>query len=134
MSSAHFGKKQTTLLIAVLFYKETTVEDGVEDPTRLTKKYYNFVSEYLGHNNIFYNKCMVVLLDNLKTELPFQFTNIYNVTDGGSHFVSRYAFWDLGRTSRLYSKSFFIISIFLICSLVRNQDPPSDMSTTAWKG
>jgi hypothetical protein len=114
MSSSHFGKKQTTLLVAVVFYKETTVIDGVEE-TRLVKKYYDFVSEYLGHNNVFYNKCMVILLDQLKTDIPFKFNKIYNVTDGGSHFASRYAFWDLGRTSRLYSNLSFILFFYSDC-------------------
>ena len=86
MSSSHFGKKQTTLLIAAVFFKQAMEETG---EFRLVKKYYDFVSEYLGHNNIFYIKCMAILLDELKQEI--QFTKIYNVTDGGSHFVSRYA-------------------------------------------
>ena len=103
MSSSHFGKRQTTLLVAVVFFKETIIVDG-EEHSRLVKKYYDFVSEYLGHNNVFYNKCMAILLDQLKTDIPFEFSKLYNVTDGGSHFVSRYVFWDLGRTSRLYSK------------------------------
>ena len=102
MSSSHFGKRQTTLLVAVVFFKQRSI-DG-EDESILVKKYYDFVSEYLGHNNVFYNKCMAILLDQLKTDIPFEFSKLYNVTDGGSHFVSRYAFWDLGRTSRLYSK------------------------------
>ena len=108
MSSSHFGKRQTTLLVAVVFFKETIIVDG-EEHSRLVKKYYDFVSEYLGHNNnIFYIKCMAILLDELKTDVPFEFTKLYNVTDGGSHFVSRYAFWDLGRTSRLYSKLIYL--------------------------
>ena len=73
----------------------------------MQKKYYDFVSEYLGHNNVFYNKCMRMLLDQLKDDdvLPFDFSKLYNVTDGGSHFASRYAYWDLGKTSRKNSKS-----------------------------
>ena len=108
MSSSHFGKRQTTLLVAVVFFKQAMDENG---EFRLVKKYYDFVSEYLGHNNIFYIKCMAILLDELKHQI--QFTKLYNVTDGGSHFVSRYAFWDLGRTSRLYSK----FPLFFICFL-----------------
>ena len=106
MSSSHFGKKQSTLLVAVVFYKESVEVDGVTKP-RLAKKYYDFVSEYLGHNNVFYNKCMRMLLDQLKDDdvLPFDFSKLYNVTDGGSHFASRYAYWDLGKTSRKNSKS-----------------------------
>ena len=106
MSSSHFGKKQSTLLVAVVFYKESVEVDGVTKP-RLAKKYYDFVSEYLGHNNVFYNKCMRMLLDQLKDDdvLPFDFSKLYNVTDGGSHFASRYAYWDLGKTSRNNSKS-----------------------------
>ena len=133
MSSSHFGKRQTTLLVAVVFFKETTIVDG-EEHSRLVKKYYDFVSEYLGHNNVFYNKCMAILLDQLKTDVPFEFSKLYNVTDGGSHFVSRYVFWDLGRTSRLYSKFlFFIYLSFLILSIIRNQDPSSDIPSSTWK-
>jgi hypothetical protein len=90
MSFEHFGKKQTTLLIASVFYKNG---DG-----ELQKCYYDFVSEYLGHNNIFYEKCLTILLDELAHKIPQKI--LYNVSDGGNHFVSRYAFWDLGIISR----------------------------------
>jgi len=105
MSSSHFGKKQTTLLIATVFYKDSTILEGEDNDPKLVKKYYDFVSEYLGHNNVFYMKCMTILLDQLKEDVPFEFKKLYNVTDGGSHFVSRYAYWDLGKTSRSYSKT-----------------------------
>jgi len=95
MSFEHFGKKQTTLLIASVFYKN--------DEGELVKFYYDFVSEYLGHNNVFYAKCMVILLDELNHKIPQTISTLYNVTDGGSHFVSRFAFWDLGQTSKIYS-------------------------------
>jgi hypothetical protein len=108
MASSHFGKKQTTLLVAVVFYKHSADGELI-----LVKNYYDFVSEYLGHNNVFYNKCMNVLLDELKTKIPFEFTKMYNVTDGGSHFASRYAYWDLGKTSRTHSELLKRISFIL---------------------
>ena len=77
MSSAHFGKKQTTLLIVTVFYKDTVNLEGGSAEPRLIKKYYDFVSEYLGHNNVFYMKCMTILLDELKTAVPFKINMIY---------------------------------------------------------
>ena len=94
MSSSHFGKKQSSLLIAVLFYRD---EDNI-----LKKFYYDFVSEYLGHNSVFYEKCMSILYEEIKQTMEFEITAIYNVTDGGSHFVSRFAFWSVGKFAKHY--------------------------------
>jgi hypothetical protein len=93
MSFQHFGKKQSALLVATVFYQEGKT---------LEKRYYDFVSEYLGHNNVFYGKCMTILLDELQNTLKQNISTLYNVTDGGSHFASRFAFWDLGQTSKSY--------------------------------
>jgi len=94
MSSSHFGKKQSTLLIAAVFYKNANRE--------LEKTYYDFVSEYLGHNHVFYEECMGILLEELRSIVEFEITAIYNVTDGGSHFVSRFAYWSLGKFAKHY--------------------------------
>lgn len=94
MSSSHFGKNQSTLLVAVVFYRD--------DNNKLTKVYYDFISEYLGHNSTFYSKCYAVLLEELKIALHFDIKVLYNVSDGGSHFVSRFAFWSLGEFCRFY--------------------------------
>jgi hypothetical protein len=84
MFSSHFGKKQTTLLVVTVFYRN--------DDNEVVKTYYDFISEYLGHNNIFYEKCMKILLEKLSNTLQFQIKSIYNVSDGRNHFVNRYAF------------------------------------------
>ena len=105
MSSSHFGKRQSTLLVAVVFYKDSVILEG-EDKPRLITKYFDFVSEYLGHNSVFYIKCVNILLDELKNGnvLPFDISWLYNVTDGGTHFASRFVYWDLGKQSRTFSK------------------------------
>ncbi len=99
MSSSHFGKKQTTLLISTVFYKSSTNE--------LQKIYYDFVSEYLGHNSIFYQKCFGILIEELKSTLNVDINAFYNVTDGGNHFISRYAFWSIGNYAHHYSTFFY---------------------------
>ena len=94
MSSSHYGKKQSSLLIAAIFYKN----DG-----KTEKIYYDFVSEYLGHNITFYQKCMGIMLEEIQKEVNFKISVIYNITDGGNHFVSRYAYWSIGQFSKHYS-------------------------------
>jgi len=68
MSSSYFKKKQSSLLIAVLFYRD---DDNV-----LQKFCYDFVSEYLGHNSVFYEKCMSILYEEIKQTLEFNITAI----------------------------------------------------------
>lgn len=94
MSSSHFGKKQSTLLIATIFYKN--------DDKKNCKLYYDFVSEYLGHNSAFYEKCMGILIEEIRNKLNLSIDAIYNITDGRNHFVSRYAYWSLGKYARYY--------------------------------
>jgi hypothetical protein len=93
MSSSHFGKTQTTLLVAVVYY----VNNG-----EIVKVYYDFVSEYLGHNSVFYDKSMGILIEELQASLHFSIDTVYIVSDGGNHFVSRFSFWTLGEYSRYY--------------------------------
>jgi len=106
MSFSHFGKSQSTLLVAVVFY--------LSDDNQLIKVYYDFISEYLGHNSTFYSKCLAILLEELKIALHFDVKALFNVTDGGSHFVSRFAFWSLGEFSSFYGKDKNIIDMQIL--------------------
>ena len=84
-ASSHFGKTQTTLLTATVYFR--TQEGKIEH------QYFDFVSSYLSHNDYFYGRAFEVLVTHLLEELELDIDKIFNVTDGGKHFVSRYAFW-----------------------------------------
>jgi hypothetical protein len=88
ISTSHYGKKQSTLLVATVHY--------INDKGERTTRYFDFVSTYLSHNFLFYDKSYEVLVKELKELIPRKFTRIINITDGGNHFISKYAFWNLG--------------------------------------
>ncbi len=91
ISSSHYGKQQSTLLVATVHY--------INDKRERTTRYFDFISTYLSHNFLYYDKSYEVLLQELKELIPRKFTRIINVTDGGNHFISKYAFWNLGESA-----------------------------------
>ncbi len=98
VSSSHYGKKQSTLLVATVHY--------IDNKNSYTTRYFDFVSSYLSHNHIFYEKCYQLLMTELIELISRKITRIINVTDGGNHFVSKYAFWILANLSN--TKSIFM--------------------------
>ena len=64
--------------------------------------YFDFVSSYISHNDVFYVKCYAILIEELKTLIDYDIVRIINVTDGGNHFVSRFAFWYLNLFNHSY--------------------------------
>ena len=74
-------------------------------------RYFDFVSSYLSHNHIYYEKCYQLLFEELKNLVPRKITRIINVTDGGNHFVSRYAFWHLAEFAN--NKGILLLLIFI---------------------
>ena len=97
ISSSHFAKKQSTLLVAAIWYKN---EENIVE-----RKYFAFVSNYLSHNDTFYGKCFEILHNYIQEKLPNKIERWINVTDGGNHFVSRYAYWRLQKFKTKFSKS-----------------------------
>lgn len=105
ISSQHFGKKQSTLLVATVWFWDSVYNQKKDTMERcVIKKWFDFTSEYLNHNSFFYEKCFAILLEDLQAVVPYQFDILYNVTDNGNHFISRYAFWFLGKMAYTYSK------------------------------
>lgn len=98
VSSQHFGKKQSTLLVATVWFWEYNYNDTEEVmETEIVKRWFDFTSEYLNHNSLFYEKSFAILLEELNTVISYEFNIVYNVSDGGNHFISRYAFWFIGK-------------------------------------
>ena len=87
VSSSHFGKKQSTLLVATVWFKNKNGD--------VVKQHFDFVSPYLSHNDLFYVKCFGLLMDELQLVVHYPIKRLIIVTDGGNHFVSRYAFWGM---------------------------------------
>jgi hypothetical protein len=98
-ASSHFGKTQTTLLTATVYFNNGR---GIE------RQYFDFVSSYLSHNDYFYGQAFEVLVTHLLEELELDIDKIINITDGGKHFVSRYAFWYNNLYCRQFGKRYLI--------------------------
>jgi len=96
ISSSHFGKTQSTLLTACVYW----MEDGV-----LRHSYFDFVSAYLSHNDYYYGQSLEMLLAHLQQEMELDFDRVFIVTDGGRYFVSRFVWW----YNNLYSQQFHCI-------------------------
>ena len=63
MSNEHFGKIQSTLLVAVVYWRRLPNEESDEPVGGLVDHfYYDFVSQYLGHNGMFFGKCLEKLM------------------------------------------------------------------------
>ena len=94
MSNQHFGKIQSTLLVAVVYWRRKP-EAGTDEPEDgvVDHFYYDFVSKYLGHNGMFFGKCLDRLMKYLIDEREMNIEVMYSVTDGATHFVSRFCFW-----------------------------------------
>ena len=91
MSSSHYGKKQTTLLMATVYYRNEANE--------IKHTFQAFISDYLSHNDMFYTKAFKILIENLRALVPYTIERWINVTDGGNHFISRFAYWNLDAIS-----------------------------------
>lgn len=102
VSSSHFGKKQTSLLVAAIWY---VLNDKIESC------YFDFVLSYISHNDVFYAKCYAILMEQLDLLVDYKISRIINVTDGGNHFVSRFAFWYLNLFNQTYG-IIFLNTIF----------------------
>jgi hypothetical protein len=100
VGSSHYGKLQSTLLTAVVYW----VEDG-----EVKHSYFDYVSSYLSHNDYFYGESLQMLLIHLKEEMNLELKRLYIITDGGRHFVSRFAFWYNNIYSQQFGKSILCV-------------------------
>lgn len=70
-SQSYYGKRQTQFLCFVVWYYSFSA--GV--PT-LTKEYFDYLSSYLKHNSLFFQKCLLHLLVFLETTIGVHFRKV----------------------------------------------------------
>jgi hypothetical protein len=64
-SSAYYGKRQTQFLSMVVWYNKVNADGSVTK----YKAYYDYLSSYLKHNSLFFQKSMLHLLTHLRDEV-----------------------------------------------------------------
>lgn len=108
VSSEHYGKEQSQLLIATCWFhdkKKTTSTNNNDSDPNVKIKYYAFVSDYLSHSTLFFKKCFSVFLEKIKTILPFKFESLYLLSDGSQqHFKNKRSFNNMSLFSQKHSK------------------------------
>ena len=72
-SSAYYNKRQTQLLVFVVWYH---AEESTEENPVIKKKYYDYLSGFLKHTSLFFQKCFTHLLEYLCNDLPQNFTKV----------------------------------------------------------
>lgn len=73
-ASAYYGKRQTQLLTFVVWYHDVT---STEDKPVIKMCYMDYLSGYLKHTSLFFQKCFIHLVKFLKTFVPENFTKVY---------------------------------------------------------
>lgn len=104
-SQSYYGKRQSQFLVFVVWYRAA-------DNT-VIKLHVDYVSSYLKHNSLFFQKCLLHLLDHIQNNVGANFSKVSNYicdvhshdlfliflqvwidTDGGrAHFKSRISFF-----------------------------------------
>ena len=115
-------------------------EDGVVDHF-----YSDFVSKYLGHNGMFFGKCLDRLMKYLIDEREMKIEVMYSVTDGATHFVSRFCLWTYNTVAIKFGQySFFffwntknnfllLTSFIFSCFFCRDYDCSLGFTSKSWK-
>jgi hypothetical protein len=67
--SAYYNKRQTQLLTFVVWHH--TAESTEENPV-IKISYYDYLSGYLKHTSLFFQKCFLHLMQVLREELPYK--------------------------------------------------------------
>lgn len=70
-SSSYFAKRQTTLLSMVVWYKHRVGNQIV-----LRKEYVDYLSSYLRHNSLYFQKSMTHLMTYLRETLGINFKKV----------------------------------------------------------
>jgi hypothetical protein len=121
VSTQHYGKEQSQLLIATYWIHEEKAEyrddtgdgDTEESRTNIKLKYIAFTSDYLGHNTIFFNKCFKIFMERLlkNTNIAANIDYLYLLTDGsGQHFKNRRSYNNVSVTSEESGNHYFFFS------------------------
>jgi hypothetical protein len=64
----YYGKRQTQFLVFVVWYRNA---DGIA-----CKKHLDYFSSYLKHNSLFFQKCFLLVLEFVSTELGVDFRKV----------------------------------------------------------
>ena len=67
--SAYYNKRQTQLLTFVVWYHS---KDSTEEKPDIKIKYYDYLSGYLKHTSLFFQKSFLHLMEYLKKDLPYK--------------------------------------------------------------
>jgi hypothetical protein len=85
VGNAFYGRWQSTVLIATVWYHGP---DSTPDSPKITKTYHAFVSAYLSHSSLVFQKAFAALLPQL--DLHTDVANCIILSDGGmQHFKNR---------------------------------------------
>lgn len=71
-SQSYYGKRQTQFLCFVVWYK-TRDDDG---NVKLNKLYVDYLSSYLKHNSLYFQKCVLHLLNYLRQDMELDFSRV----------------------------------------------------------
>jgi len=85
VGNAFYGRHQSTVLIATIWYHGP--DSTITNP-KISKKYHAFVTPYLTHSSLVFQKAFAALLPQL--DLHNEVTNCIILSDGGmQHFKNR---------------------------------------------
>lgn len=101
VSSMHYGKEQSQMLIVSYWYHEST--STMQEP-KIKLKYIAFTSDYLAHSTVFFNKCFNIFLTKIKSENS-RLNKVYVLSDGAQqHFKNKRSYNNVSLLSAQHSK------------------------------
>ena len=69
----YYNKRQTQLLTFVVWYH---TKESTPDKPEIKIKYYDYLSGYLKHTSLFFQKCFTYLIEFLKTDIPHKIRKV----------------------------------------------------------
>jgi hypothetical protein len=81
VQSEHFGKEQTQMLIAVVWFHDAK---SIQTRREIQKKYYVFTSSYLTHSSLLFQKCYNTFIHHIQQYLSHPITKEILLSDGSS--------------------------------------------------
>jgi hypothetical protein len=81
IQSEHFGKEQSQMLIAVVWFHSATSTPEQRDITKLS---FIFTSSYLTHSSLLFQKCYAIFLERMKEFTDEDFEEEILLSDGSS--------------------------------------------------
>jgi hypothetical protein len=72
-STGYYNKRQTQLLVFVVWFHSA---DSTEQKPDIKMEYIDYLSGFLKHTSLFFQKCFVHLIEHLNTYLPTEFFQV----------------------------------------------------------